>query len=90
MDLHVEDPAGEVNVACEAQPPRSEKHRARVSIGGAASGLSDQSDTTRAGVQEMASPAPAADDSLPFGKPPRCGLGCHSACIVWAAPDGSA
>ena len=88
MDLHVEDPAGEVNVACEAQPPRSEKHRARASFGGAASGLSDQSDTIRAGVQEMASPAPAADDSLPFGKPPRCGLGCHSACIAWAAPDG--
>ncbi|CAK0785192.1 hypothetical protein CVIRNUC_008398 [Coccomyxa viridis] len=66
VDLHVEDPAGEVNVACEAQPPRSEKHRARASFGGAASGLSDQSDTIRAGVQEMASPAPAADDSLPF------------------------
>ena len=74
MDLRVEKPAGEVNVACEAQPPRGEKSRAKASFGGAASGLSNQSDTIQEGVQEMASPAPAADDALPFGEAPRFAL----------------
>ena len=74
VGLRVEQPAGEVNVACEAQPPRSEKSRARVSFGGAASSLSNQSDYNQEGLQEMASPAPSADDSLPFGEAPRFAL----------------
>ena len=74
MDLRVEKPAGEVNVACEAQPPRGEKSRPKASFGGAASVLSNQSDITQEGGQEMASPAPAADDALPFGEAPRFAL----------------
>ena len=78
VDLRVEQPAGEVNVACEAQPPRGEKSRAIASFGGAASSLSNQSEYTREGLQEMASPAPPADDSLPFGEAPRFALAAIS------------
>ncbi len=81
VDLRVEEQPDEVNVACEAQPPRAEKNRAKASFGGVASGLSDQSDTTHEGLQEMASPAPAADDALPFGEAPRfCRLSAFPAC----------
>ena len=81
VELRAEKQPDEVNVACEAQPPRGEKNRAKASFGGVASGLSNQSDTTHEGLQEMASPAPAADDALPFGEAPRfCTLCAFPTC----------
>ena len=86
MELCVEKQAGEVNVACEAQPPRSEKNRAKASFGGVASGQSEQSDTTHEGLQEMASPAQAPEDALPFGEAPRfCTL--RLACLPQRHPQ---
>jgi hypothetical protein len=79
VDLREEKPAGKVNVACEAQPPRGEQNRAQASFGGVASGLSNQSETIQESVQGMASPAPAADDALPFGEAPRFALAARLA-----------